>query len=113
MSGYPPAQQPHSPQAYYGQPVYMAVAPPPRGKSIASMVLGLVSVFFGFTLILPLIGFIMGLTALKSEPTGRGMAVTGIILNGLMLLGWVVLVGFFLLVVVGIGASSVNTGVAA
>ncbi|RUR02103.1 DUF4190 domain-containing protein [Labedella endophytica] len=91
----------------------MAVAPPPRGKSIASMVLGLVSVFFGFTLILPLIGFIMGLTALKSEPTGRGMAVTGIILNGLMLLGWVVLVGFFLLVVVGIGASSVNTGVAA
>jgi hypothetical protein len=113
---YTQPQYPQQPQyvqpVYPGQPTYLVTPPaPPRGKSIASMVLGLVSVFFGFTLLVPVIGFILGLTALKSEPAGRGMAITGIVLNGLMLLGWIVVVGLFLLFVVGIGAASYGTSV--
>jgi hypothetical protein len=79
-------------------PVYMA-QPEPRGLSVASMVLGIVSIFFGFTFVIPLTGLILGLVGVKREPAGRGMAVTGIILSGLMLLGWVVLIVF----VVGLG----------
>ena len=111
----PYAQNPQYVQPVYtGQPTYLVAPPaPPRGKSIASMVLGLVSVFFGFTLLVPVIGFILGLTALKSEPAGRGMAITGIVLNGLMLLGWIVFVGFILLFVVGVGAAGYGTSVSA
>lgn len=105
--------QPYIQPAYYGQPVYMTAPPPPRGKSVASMVLGLISVFFGFTLVLPIIGFILGLTALKSEPSGRGMAITGLILNGIMLLGWIVFVAFILLFVFGVGAATYTTGISA
>lgn len=104
-------QQGYVQPVYYGQPLYLAPPPPPRGKSITSMVLGLVSVFFGFVLFLPLIGFIFGLTALKSEPAGRGMAITGLILNGLMLLGWVVAVVFIVLAFVGLGAATYSTGI--
>ena len=98
-------------QGYGGQPMYLTAPPAPRGKSIASMVIGLVSVFFGFVLVLPLIGFIIGLTALRSEPTGRGMAITGLILNGLMLLGWIVAVVIIVIAVIGLGAASYGTSV--
>ena len=77
----------------------------PKGMSIASMVIGLVSIFLGFTFILPLIGFILGVVGLKKEPAGRGMAITGVVLSGLILAIWVVLI-FSGIGLVGLGLSS-------
>jgi hypothetical protein len=72
------------------------------------MVLGILSIFFGWTLIAPTIGFILGLVGLRREPAGRGMAVTGVILNGIMLLGWVLLVLF----VFGVFGALIGAGTA-
>jgi hypothetical protein len=89
-----------------GYPVYLVQPSPPRGMSIASMVLGLVSILFGFTFFLPLTGLILGIIGARREPTGRGMAVTGIVLNSLILAGWVIVVLFIILVgVIGTGAA--------
>lgn len=112
--------QPGYAQPAYVQPVYVAPYPytpsPPRGLSISSMVIGLVSLFFGFTFVLPVVGFILGIMGARKEPAGRAMAVTGIVLNGLFLLAWVALVllwvfligGFF----IGIGGAA-STGISA
>jgi len=69
---------------------------PPRGLSVASMVLGIVSIFFGFTFIVPLTGLILGFVGFRKEPAGHGMAIAGIILNGLVLVG-AIAIGLFLL----------------
>jgi len=68
----------------WGQPVY-AVAPP-KGLSLTSMILGLVSVFFFWTFLCPLIGLVFGIIGIRREPAGRGFAITGLVLNGLLLL---------------------------
>lgn len=83
-TGYPAPPQPGHPLVYAPQP--------PRGMSVASMVLGLASIVFGFTFLLPLIGFILGIVGLRRDPAGRGMAVTGLILNGLFVVGWTLLI---------------------
>ena len=93
----PYVQQPHyvQPNLYAAPaPGYVTLVPQPKGCSVASMVLGIVSIFFGWTFIAPSIGFILGLVGLRREPAGRGMAVAGVILNGIMLLGWALLVLF-------------------
>lgn len=91
--------QPHT--TYVQQPIYMMQQPSqPRGASITSMVLGICSVFFGWTFLVPLIGLILGIAGLRREPAGKGFAWTGVILNGIMLLGW-------LLVIVAVGGSIV------
>lgn len=105
------AQQPqpqYAPAPQYGQPTHVTVGyqpAPPRGLSIASMVLGLVSIVLGFTFLVPLVGFVLGIVGLRKEPAGRGMAVTGLILNGLFVVGWALLVIF----VIGIGAAGIAT----
>lgn len=121
-----PQQQPYPPQ--YGMqpyaqpyaPVYPAPYPypasPPKGLSISSMVIGLVSLFFGFTFVLPVVGFVLGLMGLRREPAGRAMAITGVVLNGLFLLGWAALVLLWVLVMGGLLAgvgSAASTGIAA
>lgn len=63
-----------------------------KGTSLSSMVLGLVSIFLGWTIVVPLVGLILGFLGLKRDPAGKGMAITGLILNGLMILGWALLV---------------------
>lgn len=84
---------------------------PPKGMSVASMVLGLVSIFFGWTFLVPLVGLVLGIAGLKKEPAGKGMAVTGVILNGLMIAGWVLLV----MMLLGLGifgtAAAVSSGI--
>lgn len=83
--GLAPAPVPPSPAAVaWGQPVY-AVAPP-KGLSLTSMILGLVSVFFFWTFLCPLIGLVFGIIGFRKEPAGRGFAITGLVLNGLLLL---------------------------
>ncbi|MFP7761514.1 DUF4190 domain-containing protein [Marisediminicola sp. LYQ134] len=82
-----PYQQPsgpaYRPEAYGAQP--------PRGLSIASLVIGIASFFLGFTFIVPIIGFILGLLGLKREPAGRGFAIAGIWINIAILVVTIVL----------------------
>ena len=83
--GLAPAPVPPSPAAVaWGQPVY-AVAPP-KGLSLASMILGLVSVLFFWTFLCPLVGLVLGIVGIRKEPAGRGFAIAGLVLNGLLLL---------------------------
>ncbi len=101
------------PQQYPQQPYGQYQAPPPRGMSIASLVLGLVSIFTGFTGVVPILGLILGVIGLKREPAGKSMAIAGLIINALALIGWILLI----IVVVVIGgmfatmdySSTVNT----
>lgn len=82
------------------QPAYAAA--PPRGMSITSFVLGLVSLFFGFVFFLPLVGMILGFVGAKREPAGKGFATAGIIINGIILVGWVI-VAIVIAATVGFG----------
>lgn len=82
----PPAPQPYAPQPYagqqYGAPGYPpAYAGPPKGLSITALVLGLSGFFVSwFTLGIPsILAVVFGHIALKKEPAGRGMALTGVI----------------------------------
>ncbi|HEY9497803.1 MAG TPA: DUF4190 domain-containing protein, partial [Terrimesophilobacter sp.] len=66
---------PYAPQGGVAYP-----AAPPRGLSITSMVLGIVSLV-GFFLgggLLSIGAIIFGHIALRREPTGRGMAIAGL-----------------------------------
>ncbi|MEY2849385.1 MAG: hypothetical protein RI885_2052 [Actinomycetota bacterium] len=96
---HPAATQPGYMQPGYTQPVYAA---PPRGLSVASLVIGLVSFFLGFTVVLPLVGAILGFVGLRREPAGRGMAIAGIWINGLILVFGVILGIVVVLAVLGV-----------
>lgn len=95
----PPPGQPRYQTGAYGPP--MPYDSPPRALSVASFALGLVSVVFGFTFIVPILGLIFGVLGLRREPAGRGFALAGLWINAIML-GFVVLiiivivVGFFI-----------------
>ena len=98
---YPMVQHPANGQAYYPMPVYLPV-PEPKGMSIASLVLALVSILFGFTFLVPLAALILGIMGLRKEPAGRGMAVAGVIVSSLILVVWaLIVVAFF---VIGLSA---------
>jgi hypothetical protein len=57
--------------------------------SIASLVCGLTSVFLGWFFLLPqLAAIILGHLALRREPSGKGMSITGLALGYLCLLGY-------------------------
>lgn len=92
--------------AQYGPTGYAPA--PPRGMSIAGMVLGLASVVFGLVLIVPVVGVILSVVGLRREPAGRGMAIAGIVLNGIFLAGWLLLaaLGFGLFGALFAGAAS-------
>ncbi|TFI26717.1 DUF4190 domain-containing protein, partial [Micrococcus endophyticus] len=81
------------------------------GRSVASMILGIVSIVGGFTLVVPpIVGVILGHLGLKREPNGRGMAIAGLVMNYLslafVLLGVVLLT---ILVAAGMAASEYST----
>ncbi|MFP3464807.1 hypothetical protein [Leifsonia sp. SIMBA_070] len=80
---------------------YQTVAPV-RTLSIASFALGAASIVFGWTLVAPVAGLVLGIMALKREPLGRTWAIWGIVLNAVMLAG-IALVGMALLIGVGVG----------
>ncbi|MGR0220405.1 DUF4190 domain-containing protein [Agromyces sp. ZXT2-6] len=61
-----------------------------RGFAISSLVLGLVSIVAGFTFVVPVAGLVLGILALKREPSARTMAIWGIVLNAVMLAGIVI-----------------------
>ncbi|MCU1443741.1 MAG: hypothetical protein JWQ59_1891 [Cryobacterium sp.] len=67
-------------------------AAPSSALSISSLVLGLVSMFAGWTLLAPVAGLVLGVMALSREPHSRNMAIWGIVLNAVMLAGSMLLV---------------------
>ncbi|GAB3757615.1 hypothetical protein GCM10027591_06890 [Zhihengliuella somnathii] len=67
-----------------------------KGASITSLVLGLVSILLGFTVLVPLVGLVFGIIGLVQEPAGRGPAIAGVVLNSLMMIGWILLIIIFL-----------------
>ncbi|MFP3380618.1 hypothetical protein SB767_30315, partial [Bacillus sp. SIMBA_069] len=75
---------------------------PVRTLSIASFALGAASIVFGWTLVAPVAGLVLGIMALKREPLGRTWAIWGIVLNAVMRAG-IALVGMALLIGVGVG----------
>lgn len=88
----PPVQQ-YAPQQQYQQPQYMQlVKPPSNGLATASLVLGIITAVFFFTIIgwifVPILGLlaiifgIIGMsTAGKLNGLGKGKAITGLILG--------------------------------
>lgn len=108
-----PAPAPQATAPEYAAPEYAAPAPPAppaagyaatpasadaaleqRGFAISSLVLGLVSIVAGFTFVVPVAGLVLGILALKREPSARTMAIWGIVLNAVMLAG-ILIAGLF------------------
>ncbi|NRD09881.1 DUF4190 domain-containing protein [Rathayibacter agropyri] len=76
------------PRPDYGAPPVppAALAPAPSTPfSLTSLILGVTSIFFGLTVVAPAAGLVFGILGLRREPTGRTLAIWGIVLNGVML----------------------------
>lgn len=73
-------------------PPHTVAAAPSTPFSLTSLILGVTSVFFGLTVIAPVAGLVFGVLGLRREPTGRTLAIWGIVLNAVM----IGLVGLFL-----------------
>jgi len=58
-----------------------------KGLSVTSLVLGILSVVAGWTFIVPIVGGVLGIVALRREPRSKAIAVWGIVLNAVMLVG--------------------------
>lgn len=87
----PPGQYPMYAQG--GQPY--PVQDQRKGFSITAMVLGILSVLMFFLWgVLAVLAVIFGHIALKKEPAGKGMAITGLVL-GYVMIGATILFGIF------------------
>lgn len=86
--GPPPYGQPASP---YGQPAYYGMPVEPKGLSIASMCCG-ISVFvgLGFFVLPQIAAVILGHMALRKEPAGKGMAIAGLVMGYLGIVGVII-----------------------
>jgi hypothetical protein len=96
-----PYGQPPSPYAQpnpYGQSAYYGAPAEPKNLSIASMICGIASVILGWFLVPQVAAIITGHLALKREPAGRGMSITGLVLGYLCLLGYG---AFWLFLIIG------------
>ncbi|MET1088397.1 MAG: DUF4190 domain-containing protein [Arthrobacter sp.] len=106
---YQPPAQPGQPQ-YFGQPSYYGQPVEAKSLSIASMVCGIASVIMGWLLLPQFAAIITGHMALRREPSGRGMSITGLVLGYLCLLGYGAI---WLLLIIGLavaGGAGSNTG---
>lgn len=88
--------QPASPYGNaYGQPAYYAPAEP-KGLSIASLCCGIaVFVGFGFFVLPQVAAVILGHMALRKEPSGKGMAIAGLVLGYVGIALTVIVIIFF------------------
>jgi hypothetical protein len=99
-----PYGQPASP---YGGPAYYGMPAEPKTLSIASMVCGIAAVIMGWLLLPQIAAIVTGHMALKREPSGKGMSITGLVLGYLCLLGYG---AFWLLLIIGLAyAGSTGT----
>jgi hypothetical protein len=104
--GQPPGPYGQQPGPY-AQPGYYGMPAEPKTLSIASMVCGIASVIMGWLLLPQLAAIITGHMALRREPSGKGMSITGLVLGYLCLLGYG---AFWLLVIIGLAIASSNSG---
>ena len=96
--------QPGTPFNAYGQPAYYGVPPEPKGLSIASLCCGIAAfIGLGFFLLPQLAAVILGHMALKREPSGKGMAIAGLVLG---YVGIALTLLVFVLIAVGLAISS-------
>jgi hypothetical protein len=112
-SGYLPPPPP--PSAYAAPNPYgyaYAPAQPPRGLSIASMVLGICGVFFSFFYAFgffpSIAAVITGHLAIKRQPYARGMSIAGLVCGyvGIAIsLFWIALIVVLIVIGVNAGAS--------
>jgi hypothetical protein len=91
----------------YSQPGYYGVPAEPKTLSIASMVCGIASVIMGFLLLPQVAAIVTGHMALKREPSGKGMSITGLVLGYLCLLGYG---AFWLLLIIGLAVAGSTAG---
>ena len=63
------------------------------------MVVGIVSFFFGLTLVVPIVGLVLGFMGLKREPAGRAFALAGVWINGVMLVLGAITLALIVLVI--------------
>nr|WP_308932082.1 DUF4190 domain-containing protein [Arthrobacter sp. SLBN-112] len=71
--------------------------------SIASMVCGIASVIMGWLILPQLAAIITGHLALRREPSGKGMSISGLVLGYLCLLGYGAI---WLLLIIGLTVAS-------
>ncbi|TDT81777.1 uncharacterized protein DUF4190 [Arthrobacter sp. AG258] len=88
---------------YFGQPAYYGKPAEPKTLSIASMVCGIASVIMGWLLLPQLAAIITGHLALRREPSGKGMSISGLVLGYLCLLGYGAI---WLLLIIGLTVAS-------
>lgn len=93
----PPVQPPYTP-VQPTNPYYVAPQPPQppyNGMSIAGFVLSCVSMVLCCFPITAIIGLILSIVSLpqmtKTGDRGKGLAIAGLILNGLVILFWIVM----------------------
>ena len=103
QNGYSPY---NAPIAY--QPVY--ATRPSTGLSVTALVLGLASILFGFTFLVPLGALIFGIIALKREPTGKGMATAGVVIGAAFMLFWLAFGGAILAVFFAMMSAVMSAG---
>ncbi|MEO6201467.1 MAG: hypothetical protein ABIX44_09915 [Cryobacterium sp.] len=87
------------------EPAYVPTTAQPAGDgalAVTSLVLGLLSIFAGWTFLVPLAGLTVGILSLRREPQNRTVAIWGIVLNAVVLAGVVVL-ALLLLVAIAAG----------
>ena len=94
---------------YFGQPYY-GRAVEPKTLSIASMVCGIASVIMGWLLLPQFAAIITGHLALRREPAGKGMSITGLVLGYLCLLGYGAVWLLFIIGVTVAATTGSNTG---
>lgn len=88
---------------YWGQPAYYGRPAEPKTLSIASMVCGIASVIMGWLILPQLAAIITGHLALRREPSGKGMSISGLVLGYLCLLGYGAI---WLLLIIGLTVAS-------
>ncbi|MBI2077851.1 MAG: DUF4190 domain-containing protein [Euryarchaeota archaeon] len=89
----PPAPAPPAPVGAYG-------GPKTSGMAVTSMVLGIVGIVPFFMIVIPsLLAVIFGVVGTVQTRTGlvkgRGMAISGIVMGAVVLIGWLVVVFVF------------------
>jgi Domain of unknown function (DUF4190) len=105
-SPYGQATSPYNQQSLYNQQGYYGMPAEPKTLSIASMVCGIASVIMGWILLPQIAAIVTGHLALKREPSGKGMSITGLVLGYLCLLGYG---AFWLLAIIGLAIASSST----
>jgi hypothetical protein len=82
----------------------------PRTLGITSLVLGLASLAFGYTVLVPIAAIVIGAVGLRQEPAGRTLSTWGIVVGAVSLALPVFALLFGLAFLVPLGAFAFLTG---